>query len=441
MDIYRTNVLQVIQMKSIDYSQMPLRYILCIDVKSFFASVEAVRRGIDPLEAYIIVVSDVRRPGAVVLASSPKVKSEYNIKTGNRKFEVPNDPKLMVVDPSMGLYLEVNRQINDIFRQYAADEDILVYSIDESFLDITATAHLFGDPGRAAMRLRDQIKREIGLNVTIGIGDNPLLAKLALDNEAKKKKSQIAYWSYERIPETIWKIPNLRDFWGISRGWEQRLNKLGIHSIYSLAHFDPHILHSKFGIIGLQQYYHANGVDYSIISRPAVQRSKGFSKGQVLMRDYFDREEILTIMDEMIDDVAMRLRRHRSLCRTIGFYCGYSSTVNHPGIALSKRLKVATSDTAEIRTVFHSMFLRHWRGEPVRQFNISLNDLEDDTGRQLSMWDLTADEGRAVDHVIDEIRDRFGKTAIFKGHSLTVGSTFFERSQNIGGHKGMSEVK
>lgn len=427
-------------MGKIDYEKMPLRYILCIDVKSFFASVEAVRRGIDPLEAYIIVVSDVRRPGAVVLASSPKVKAEFNIKTGNRKFEIPGDPRLMVVDPSMALYLEINRQINDIFRQYAADEDILVYSIDESFIDLTATAHLFGDPGKAAVRLRDQIKREIGLNVTIGIGDNPLLAKLALDNESKRKKSQIAYWSYERIPETVWKIPNLRDFWGISRGWERRLNKLGIHSIYSLAHFNPHILHSKFGIIGLQQYYHANGVDYSIISQPIQQKSKGFSKGQVLMRDYFAKEEILTIMDEMIDEVTMRLRRNRSLCTSIGFYCGYSSTVNHPGIGVSRRLKVPTSDTASIREVFHAIFLHHWQGEPVRQFNISLNDLIDDAGQQLSIWDYTGDDGRAVDQVIDEIRDRFGKTAIFKGHSLTSGSTFFERSGKVGGHTGMSEV-
>lgn len=428
-------------MAEIDYDRMPLRYLLCVDVKSFFASVEAVRRGIDPLEAYIVVVSDVRRPGAVVLASSPKIKAEYGIRTGNRHFEVPkNDPKIMIVDPSMALYLEINRQINDIFRQYAADEDILVYSIDESFLDITATAHLFGDPGKTAVELRDRIKAETGLSVTIGIGDNPLLAKLALDNEAKKKKSQIAYWSYERIPETIWKIPKLTDFWGISRGWERRLNKLGIHSIYALAHYDPHILESKFGIIGLQQYYHANGVDYSVISQPIQVRNKGFSKGQVLMRDYFVKEEILTILDEMIDDVVMRLRRNKSLCRSIQFYCGYSSTGNDPGFGISKKFKVATSDTADIRAVFHVIFEQNWRGQPVRQFNVALNDLEEDAGQQMSLWDYAGDEDRAVDHVIDEIRDRFGKTAVFRGHSLTSGSTFFERSQNIGGHKGMSEV-
>lgn len=428
-------------MTDINYDDMPLRYLLCVDVKSFFASVEAVRQGIDPLEAYIIVVSDVLRPGAVILAASPKIKAEYGIKTGNRQFEIPkNDPKIMVVNPSMSLYLEINRQINDIFRQYAADEDILVYSIDESFLDITATAHLFEDPGRAAVALRDRIKAETGLSVTIGIGDNPLLAKLALDNEAKKNKSQIAYWSYERIPETIWKIPRLTDFWGISRGWERRLNKLGIHSLYGLAHFDPAILESKFGIIGLQQYYHANGVDYSVLSNPIQGKSKGFSKGQILMRDYFDKEEILTILDEMIDDVARRLRRNRRQCLSIQFYCGYSSMVNDPGIGISKKLAVATSDTVDIRKAFHALFERNWQGQPVRQFNIALNDLVEEVGQQMSLWDYAGEEDRRVDRVIDEIRDRFGKTAVFRGHSLTRGSTFFERSQNIGGHKAMSEV-
>lgn len=427
-------------MGRIDYEKMPLRYILCIDVKSFFASVEAVRRGIDPMEAYVIVVSDLRRPGAVVLASSPKVKSEFGIKTGNRLFEVPPDKRLMLVNPSMELYLEVNRQINDIFRQYAADDDILVYSIDESLIDLTGTAHLFGDPGQAAVRLRDQIKREIGLNVTIGLGDNPLLAKLALDNEAKRRQIQLAYWSYERIPQTVWKIPRLTDFWGISKGWERRFNKLGIHSIYALAHFDPDILHAKFGIMGLQQYYHANGVDYSVISKPVPAKNRGFSKGQILMRDYGKKEEILTILDEMIDEVAMRLRRNSKCCASIHFYCGYSSMLNHPGISASRRLKHPTSDTAQIRAVCHSLFERDWRGEPVRQFNVALNDLEDDSARQLSLWDFSMEEDRAVDQVLDDLRNRFGKAAVFKGHSLTDSSTFFERSQSLGGHKGMSEV-
>ncbi len=172
--------------EAIDYSKLPRRDVLCIDVKSFFASVEAVRRQIHPLDAYIIVISDFERPGAVVLASSPKVKKEFGIKTGSRKYEIPDDDKLMIVEPSMSLYLEVNQMICDIFRRYVADEDLLVYSIDEAFLDVSATRNLFGEPLDIAKTIQAAIWRELKLVVSVGIGDNPLLAKLALDNAAKR---------------------------------------------------------------------------------------------------------------------------------------------------------------------------------------------------------------------------------------------------------------
>ena len=243
--------------EDIDYSRLPRRDVLCIDVKSFFASVEAVRRKIHPLDAYIIVISDFERPGAVVLASSPKVKKEFGIKTGSRKFEIPNNPKLMIVEPSMSLYLEVNSMICDIFKRYVADEDLLVYSIDEAFLDISSTRKLFGKPMDIAKKIQKAIWDELKLVVSVGIGDNPLLAKLALDNDAKKNKSQIAYWSYEDVPKTVWRIPKLTDMWGISYGYEKKLNDLGIKSVYELAHSNPLFLKSYLGIMGLQLYYHS----------------------------------------------------------------------------------------------------------------------------------------------------------------------------------------
>lgn len=427
---------------NIDYNKLPLRYILCVDVKSFFASVEAVRRGIDPLEAYIIVVSGLDRPGGIVLASSPKVKAEFGIKTGNRKFEIPPNDKLMLVNPSMSLYLEFNRKIHAIFQDFAADEDIVVYSIDESLLDITSTAHLFGYPWQVAELIRDRIKQELGLAVTIGIGDNPLLAKLALDNEAKKNQSQIAYWSYESIPETVWKIPKLTDFWGISRGYEKRFNKLGIYSIYSLAHFNPEILKSKFGIMGLQQYYHANGVDYSILRDKVEHKSKGFSKGQILMRDYSDKADILTILMEMTEDLALRLRHHHYECRSVAIYCGYSSNEAEFGFSVSKKLSAPTAGTKALQDIFTALFEKNWSGQKVRQFNLSLNDVEMEQGHQMSFWEIKEfNETAELDHVLDEIKDRFGLTSIFKGHSLTKGSTLFQRSKNVGGHQGMAEVE
>ena len=120
----------------VDFSRFPRRSILCIDAKSFFASVEAVRRGLDPLEAYIAVVSDLRRTGAVVLASSPKVKSEYNIKTGNRLFEIPKRSPIMVVEPNMALYINMNQAMQNIYRRFVTDEDLIhvgVFILEHKF--------------------------------------------------------------------------------------------------------------------------------------------------------------------------------------------------------------------------------------------------------------------------------------------------------------------
>lgn len=424
----------------IDYDKLPLRYILCVDVKSFFASVEAARRGIDPLEAYMVVTSHVDRPGSVILASSPKVKEEFQIKTGNRLFEVPHNDKIMVVEPSMALYLDIAIQIGHIFQSFAAPEDILTYSIDESFIDVTATTHLFGNPWEIAEQIKEKVLRETGLYVTIGIGDNPLLAKLALDNEAKKTKEQIAYWSYESIPETLWKkIPKLTDMWGISRGYERKFNELGIFSVYDLAHFPKDVLERKFGILGLQHYYHANGVDYARLSERVKTKNKGFSKSQVLFSDYEDKEEITIIIQEMVEQLAIRLRKHNYLAQGIGLYLGAAD--HGPGLSLSKKLSLPTKHTGDLVEAFLRLFDQSWKGEAIRTVNVSCQDLVQDTYQQLDLFTTEENERQdRLEQAMDFIRDKYGKTAIHKAHSLENGSTFFERTSQVGGHKGFSEV-
>lgn len=425
----------------IDYAKCPLRYILCIDVKSFFASVEACRRGLDPLQAYIVVISDLKRPGAIVLASSPKMKQEFDIRTGNRKFEVPDDPKIQLVEPSMQLYIEINRQIHKIFQAFAADEDILTYSIDESFIDVTETAHLFGTPWQIAEMIMQRIQEEVGLPVTIGIGDNPLLAKLAMDLSAKKRPEQLAYWGYQDVPETVWKIKHLTDFWGISRGYAKKFRAMGIYSIYDLAHADPAILQKRFGILGLQHYYHANGVDYSILSERVEIKSKGFSKSQVLFRDYETIEDIEIVMSEMIETVAKRLRHHDMVCRSIHLYVGYSDKVLAPGLAKSKRLVRPSQGTDELIKAFLKLFHGDWRGEPVRTIHVSCNDIIDRHYEQLDLWHLgEKTTAQRLDETIDQIRDKFGPAAIYRGNTLSAGSTFFERNKQVGGHKAFTEV-
>ena len=427
--------------EGIDYSKLPRRDVLCIDVKSFFASVEAVRRKIHPLDAYIIVISDFERPGAVVLASSPKVKKEFGIKTGSRKFQIPEDPKLMIVEPSMSLYLEINRRICDIFRRFVADEDLLVYSIDEAFLDISATRKLFGEPLEIAKKIQKTIWDELKLVVSVGIGDNPLLAKLALDNEAKKNKSQIAYWSYEDVPQTVWRIPKLTDMWGISYGYEKKLNDLGIKSVYELAHSNPLFLKSYLGIMGLQLYYHSWGVDYSRISEKVESKHHSYSKGQMLMRDYDSKTEIMAVLREMVEQVCIRLRKYDMTCEAVSLYISFSKHETSFGFKKTKKLPRATNHTSEIALYFDAIFEENWRGELVRQINVSCEEVKPAEAYQLDLFgSIQSEKTNKIDNIIDEIREKYGKTSVFRAYNLSHGSTFLHRSGYVGGHKGASSL-
>lgn len=422
----------------VDFSCFPRRSILCIDAKSFFASVEAVRRGLDPLEAYIAVVSDVSRAGAIVLASSPRVKSEYHIKTGNRLFEIPKRSPIMVVEPNMALYIDVNQAIQNIFRRFVTDEDLHVYSIDESLLDVTASHTLFGPAEAIAEAILKMVKDELGLIVTIGIGDNPLLAKLALDNEAKKRPPWIAKWTYDMVPETVWKIQPLTAFWGISRGYDQKLKRMGIYTIEALAHANPLLLQKTLGVIGLQLYYHAWGLDASIISHKERPKSKSYSKNQILMRDYYLQAEILMIIKEMVGDVCARLRKHQEKCQEVYVGIGYSDRSLQLGFTARIKLIRPEHSTEIISEAARQEFSKRWQGEPVRSVNITVGKIVSQELEQLELFYEGEDKKHAMDRAVDDLRKRFGKKTIFYAGSMA-GGTFLERADYVGGHKGKSE--
>lgn len=422
----------------VDFSRFPCRSVLCIDVKAFFASVEAVQRGIDPLEAYIVVVSDVRRSGAIVLASSPRVKSEYHIKTGNRLFEIPKCSPIIVVEPNMALYINMNQAIQNIFRRFVTDEDLHVYSIDESMLDVTASHNLFGSAEAIAEAILKMVKDELGLIVTIGIGDNPLLAKLALDHEAKKRPPWVAKWTYEMVPETVWKIQPMTAFWGISRGYDQKLKRMGIYTIEGLARANPVRLQKTLGVMGLQLYYHAWGLDASIISQKKRPKSKSYSKNQILMRDYDVKAEIFMIIKEMVGDVCARLRKHQEKCQEIYLGIGYSDRNLHMGFTARIKLVRPEHSTDIISEAARREFIKRWQGEPVRSVNITAGKIVSQKQEQLELFFEGEDKKHAMDRVVDDLRARFGKKAIFYAGSMA-GGTFLERADYVGGHKGKSE--
>jgi len=421
-----------------DYTKEKTDDILCIDMKSFYASVECVELGLDPLDALLVVMSGADSPGGLALAASPRAKKELGISNVSRRFEIPNHPDLKIVPPRMNLYIKKNIKINQLFRQYVADEDILIYSIDETFIRVSASEKLFHMSAyEFALQFQRDIYHELGLYCTIGIGDNMLLSKLALDNEAKNNHDMIAQWRYQDVPKTVWKIKKLTDFWGINHRMEKRLNQLGIYSIYDLAHYDFFHIKSPLGVIGQQLVAHAWGIDRANISERYQPVSNSLGNSQILKKDYIKVNEIKIVIKEIAEQVATRLRAKQMQTGCVALSVGYSKYSQKTGFR--RQLTIHPTDSSKLLVQYcMQLFDDYYTGEAVRQLAVSYSKLESNQAIQLNLFDEPAEilHDRVLDQTIDVIRRRFGFDAIVHASSLLEGATAINRSNLVGGHAG-----
>lgn len=409
------------------------RVIACIDMRSFYASCLAVETGQDPMQACIAVVGNQERKGSVVLAASPRMKTEFGVRTGTRLFEIPDDPRIQLLEPKMHFFLQISMAITDLLGQYVAHEDIHVYSVDESFIDFTGILNQWNSPEEIAVDIQDAIYRQFGLPSAIGIGPNMLLAKLALDLEAKKKG--VVHWEMEDVPEKLWPVTPLSKMWGIGSRMEANLNHMGIFSVGDLAKADLKRLEEKFGIMGHQLYQHANGIDFSELGAPLVEGQISYGKGQILYRDYVKTEDIFTVILEMCEDVCKRTRDAGMAGRTIQLGVGYSKSAFGGGFSRSRTIHEATNDTMKVYRVCQDLFHEFHQNLPVRQIHLSISKLESESSVQLSLFEERKWERRKLAAAMDEIRNRYGYAAIFRAVSKTEAGTAIARTQLIGGHK------
>lgn len=423
-----------------DPSRLPIRDIMCIDCKSFYASTEAIRRAEHPLAAKIAVLSRAESNGGLILAASPDTKKDYGVKLGTRKFEIKPDMDIQLVSPHMADYIRLNYRVNQIFRQFTDDSHWFVYSVDESFIDVTHSHKLFGSNEEIAAKIQDKVFKETGIVTTIGIGPNPLMAKLALDNAAKVQAPWRAAWTYEEVPETIWKIPSLTDFWSIGAKTANKLERMGIHSIYDLAHADRKKLNKKFGILGDALYFHSWGIDYSDLAKRYVPRSdnKGYGNSQVLMRDYVTKEDIETVLFEIADQVATRLRKHKVLGEVIGIQVGFAEPNLEGENGWGAQTKVdPTNQTNDLIMATKYLFEKKWQGEALRSLGVRVNRVSHPNSLQMSLFEDVQkyDANLRLEHTIDQIRDRYGYKAIVRGYSKLSAGTAIDRSKLVGGHQ------
>lgn len=426
-----------------DYTHEERRVIFVIDSKSFYASVECVERDYNPLKALLVVMSEQENTnGGLVLASSPMAKEKLGITNVTRQRDMPVCPDLVIAHPRMNLYIQENLRINNIYRQYTGDEHLLPYSIDESILDMTDSWQFFGQtPSEVAFKIQQQVRAETGIYLTVGIGDSPVLAKLALDIEAKHAKNLTGIWHYEDVPEKLWPITQLNDVWSIGSRTARKLNLMGVHSMYDLAHQDPYFFRSKMGLMGEQLLALSWGIDRSDLTENIQSKSKSYSNSQVLPRDYRQQDEIEIVIREMADQVATRIRAHHKQTCLVSLFIGYSfaESEQQGSHGFRKQCRIhSTNDTHTLMAVMVNLFRKYWHGEVIRNIGIDYGSLVDDTGVQLNLFEQPEHllKTNKIDQVVDEIRQRFGTTAIMRAMSKEAGGTAIDRASLVGGHNG-----
>lgn len=409
-----------------------------IDLKSFYASCECAARGLDIFTTPLVVADKSRSQNTIVMSATPFLKERYGIPNVCRILDLPNVPGMIYATPRMSYYVEMSARIVSLFLDFVAEEDLHVYSVDESFLRLTPYLSLNGcDADTLVSRIQERIKNEFGLTATAGMGPNMFLAKACLDNEGKKKPPFRAYWGQEDVPTKLWAIHPIEKVWGIAGGTKRHLAKIGIRSLEALAHYDSCRLEKEFGIMGRQLQQLANGIDHTDITQKYTPKETSFSQGQVLMRDYHAKEAE-TVLSEIVDDLCVRLRKADAQTKLVHLFVGYSSLSGGGGFSRQCALNIATDDNESLLEAVLTLFHKYVEDRLIRNLYVSFGKLRPYAQeRQLSLLeDNDALESRRnLRCAMDKIAEMYGPNAVLRASSLLESSTVKNRHTLIGGHR------
>ena len=418
---------------------MKQRIYLCIDLKSFYASVECVERGLDPMLTNLVVADPERSEKTICLAITPAMK-KLGIKNRCRVFEIPAGISYIMAVPRMQKYIDYAAEIYAIYLKYIAKEDIHVYSIDEAFMDVTDYLPLYGISARQlGQRIMDDIYKQMGIYATCGIGTNLYLCKVALDITAKNSKDFIGELTEESFCKTLWEHRPLTDFWRVGAGTVNRLASVGILTMRDIAQADEDLLYHLFGVDAELLIDHAWGRETCTMQdiKEYKAQSNGISSGQVLMRDY-SYEEGKLVVKEMMDLLCLELVEKGLVTSSVTLHVGYSNRLNvksaHGTVSLDTETNADIILVPEIIKLYERIVNPDY---PVRRFNLSCNHVIPEEFRQYNLFVDAEDleRNRRMQKAVLEIKHKFGKNAVLKGMNLEESATTRERNRQIGGHK------
>ena len=498
------------------------RIYMCIDLKSFYASVECKERGLDPLDTNLVVADESRTDKTICLAVSPSLKS-YGISGRARLFEAKQkvreinyqrkkenhykpfigktfinselvkDKKLELdfikAIPRMKLYMKYSTDIYNIYLKYIAPEDILVYSIDEVFCDITNYLNTYKlTAEELVIKMIEEVYKNTGITATAGIGPNMYLAKVAMDITAKKMPPneygvRIACLDEKSYKEQLWSHRPITDFWRVGKGYAKKLEENDMFTMGDVARMsleNEDLLFKLFGVNAEFLIDHAWGYEPCTISQAKKYKpaTNSISQGQVLHSPY-NYNNTKLIVKEMADNLSLELVQKKLLTSQIVLTIGYDiDNLTNPKI-LSKYDGEITTDVYGRKIPKHShgtISIDHKTSSTkiimeeviklfdrivnpillVRRINLTAcnliderNYVEDKKSEQLNLFtnyqleeekkeEQRKDEQneKKIQKTLLEIKNKYGKNSILKGINYLDGATAKDRNEEVGGHKG-----
>lgn len=498
------------------------RVYICIDLKSFYASVECVERGLDPLDTNLVVADEARTAKTICLAVSPSLKSyglsgrcrlfeaiqkvrevnyqrrkDNNYRPFTKKSYLDSEIKrnnsleldFIKATPRMRLYMKYSTAIYNIYLKYIAEEDILVYSIDEVFCDITNYLKFYKmTASKLVMKIISEVYETTGITATAGIGTNMYLAKVAMDIMAKKMKPneygvRMAYLNEELYKKELWSHQPLTDFWRVGRGYAKKLEANHIYTMGDIARtslVNEDLLFRLFGVNAELLIDHAWGYEPCTISDVKNYKPlrNSISSGQVLHCAY-DYNKAKLVVREMVDSLTLDLvDKHlisNQFVLTIGYdvenllnpkianlYHGEITTDNygrsipkhaHGTANIDHRTSSTSIITNEVMKLYDKIVNRHLL---IKRINLTACDVVNENcqdkviiTKQLDLFSNTSVinkekeqelhnevEERKIQRTLLDIKNKYGKNAILKGMNLEEGSTQKDRNEQVGGHRG-----
>ena len=388
------------------------RTILHCDLNGFYASVECLSRP-ELRDVPMAVCGNPENRHGIILAKNELAKkcgvvTAETIWSARRKC-----PGLVLVPPHHDKYYELSKLVNRLYEQYT--DMVEPFGIDESWLDVTGSLHLFGSGKDIADKIRAEVKGQLGLTVSVGVSFNKIFAKLGSDYKKPDATTVISRENYRQI---LYPLP-VSDLLYVGKAATGALARIGVTTIGQLAAYDRQVIAASLGKMGEMVHDYANGIDDSPVA-PAHSEgaAKSVGNGMTFRRDLVGMEDICAGLTALVDSVSARLRQSGLKCNTVQLVI---LNPEFKAISRQKKLDRPTNLYREIRDTAIEIVRSSWNlNAPIRMLTVTaMNLVPEGASEQLSFFG-EEDRGRRakiekIEHAVDSIRGRFGKSAISMG--------------------------